>query len=221
MGWRGWSTLVAVGCATGGALYWQWQVAPLETAPPPAPRVEFGAGQRASVRYKRIRFVTPLARFHDELFAYLMLQHYRSAPPVAEGTVLMRYVGELDPPGYELLLAFSDDFVEATGAAAQLSARQGAPAALIALPAALGVNYLDQTRFFDSAYNLPVQRKMEELSDAELCALARRFVRFKSATDPRVRSGMEPAPRQLPRARSSPARGLAGTASASADRRAW
>jgi hypothetical protein len=54
--------------------------------------------------------------------------------------------------------------------------------------------YQDQTRLFVSAYTLPVRKKMEELSKAEARNLVRRFIRFKSTTDPRLRKRMEPAP---------------------------
>jgi hypothetical protein len=45
-----------------------------------------------------------------------------------------------------------------------------------------------------SAYNLPVKRKMEDLSKLELRNLLRRFIRFKSTTDPRVHRRIEPVP---------------------------
>jgi hypothetical protein len=57
--------------------------------------------------------------------------------------------------------------------------------------------YRNQTRLFVSAYNLPVRRKMEELSRTELRSLLRRFIRFKSTIDPRVRRRIEPIPKVL------------------------
>jgi hypothetical protein len=42
-----------------------------------------------------------------------------------------------------------------------------------------------------------VRRKLEDLSKAELRSLLRRFIRFKSTTDPRVRQRIEPVPAVL------------------------
>jgi len=50
-----------------------------------------------------------------------------------------------------------------------------------------------QNALFNSTYEWPVKRRMEELRPAELRMYLARFVRFKSMTDPRVRSGL-PAP---------------------------
>ena len=55
---------------------------------------------------------------------------------------------------------------------------------------------------------------MEELSRTELRALLRRFIRFKSTTDPRVRKQIEPVPTVLP---SGDAHQLAGDIIAVAD----
>ena len=197
MAMQTWIVCGAVVCLTGAAFYWRWQVTPLTAMPPSPPRVIVSACGDAAVRHDGVRFVTSIARFHDELFAYLMLQHYRSAPPIPEGTLHLVYKGNERQPEYEILIEFSDDFIGSTRAAAELSARQGNTFELVALPAETAANFQKQTRLFDSAYNLPVRRKMEELPPAELRALIRRFVRFKSATDPRIRSRLESMPSHL------------------------
>ena len=58
-----------------------------------------------------------------------------------------------------------------------------------------------QTQVFNTAYNLTTRRKIEDMSRAELVSYVRRFVRFKSAVDPRIRRKIEPIPRPLTKGR--------------------
>ena len=54
-----------------------------------------------------------------------------------------------------------------------------------------------QTQNFISAYNFPAYKKLEQLSHKDVVAYARRFIRFKSTTDPRIRRQIEPIPHAL------------------------
>jgi hypothetical protein len=54
-----------------------------------------------------------------------------------------------------------------------------------------------QTAVFDAAYNMPVKRKLEQLPRPAVAAYLRRFLRFKSNTDPRIRRKIEPVPEPL------------------------
>ena len=54
-----------------------------------------------------------------------------------------------------------------------------------------------ETDLFVSAYNLPVRQKLETLPREAVEKYLRRFIRFKSNTDPRIRRKMHPMPQPL------------------------
>lgn len=187
-----WLLLYAVG-VVGAPVYLRWQVEPMPRLwlTPPGP--ERGTDGRFSIRFPGQVFVTGVASFRDELFAYLMFQHYRLTLPRA-GEELLLHVGDR----YAVTLAMTNDWVGAVDRAAELSAAKGVPAfAWEAWTEECYEAMRDQTKLFVAAYNQPVQRKMEELPKAELQALLRRFLRFKSNTDPRIRRRIEPVPAPL------------------------
>ena len=180
--------------------YWKWRVAP-------APSNVEGP----IVRYSDAVFVTTVATFRDELFAYLMYQHYRSSAPFANDDLLLCYRAS----EYQVLLVLSGDYARSVSHIAALSAARRIETFDWQLMSNGSLDYYrKQTRIFISAYNLPVKKKMEELSRTELRALLRRFIRFKSTTDPRVRKQIEPVPTVLP---SGEAYQLAGDIIAIAD----
>jgi hypothetical protein len=152
-----------------------------------------------------------VATFRDELFAYLMYQHYRSSAPFANDDLLLCYRA----PEYQVLLVLSGDYARSVGRVAALGAARQIETFDWQLMSNGSLDYYrKQTRIFISAYNLPVKKKMEELSRTELRALLRRFIRFKSTTDPRVRKKIEPVPSVL---RSGDAHQLASDIIAIAD----
>jgi hypothetical protein len=186
----------AAACVIAAAmLYIRFQVLPLPRAalvPPPAVVQRSG---KALVRYPNAGFVTRVATFRDEVFAYLMYQHYRSSKPFATDELLLRYSTNNDSPEYHVLLVLTDDFAATVERVAQLHLSRSIEAfdwRLISQRSLRGLR--NQTKVFNSTYNLPVRRKMEDLSKAELRALLHRFIRFKSTTDPRVRKRIEPVP---------------------------
>lgn len=189
---------VAVGAAAGwGAYVWLWRLEEMEVRPWPVAGVTWDAEGRARVVREWVETVGSVAEFRDELFAYLMLQHYRSTEPLRSEKLWMRYEdGGREWPRYEVAVALGNEEVHAVERAAWLRERvAGFAVRVVAKDEAR--RYGDQTRLFDDAYNLPVQRRWEELPVGEKRALMRRFIRFKSTTDPRVRAGMEPLPRRL------------------------
>jgi hypothetical protein len=148
-----------------------------------------------AVRHSDAVFVTTVATFRDELFAYLMYQHYRTSAPFANEDLLLCYRA----PQYQVVLVLSGDYARSVRQVAALSAARRIEKFDWELMSNGSLDYYrKQTSIFISAYNLPVKKKMEELSQTELRALLRRFIRFKSTTDPRVRRQIEPVPAVLP-----------------------
>jgi hypothetical protein len=193
--------LLLAGAMGGGLVVaWKWRVEPMpEGRILPHPAL-LQAGSVASVPYASGAFVATVARFRDELFAYLMLQHYRVTEPLRHEQLFVTS-HTADTTGaaeYRILVLLSRDYAESVRRAAELAASNAIEELDWRLVSQGALRELeDQTRLFDSAYNLPVRRRMEDLSKAELRRLVGRFVRFKSTTDPRVRRGLEPAPKVL------------------------
>ena len=189
---------VVLGCAAGFWVHRKWQVEPLPWSIPVPPPVEFERSGETAVRYSGSVFITSVATFRDELFAYLMYRHYRSSSPFKGDDLLLYYRASEHAPEYQVVLVLSDDFVRAIARIAELNGARRIQTFDWQLIAESTLDYYrKQTRLFVSAYNLPVKRKMEELSRKELRALVRRFIRFKSTTDPRVRKRIEPVPTVL------------------------
>jgi hypothetical protein len=81
------------------------------------------------------------------------------------------------------------------------------PDSLHLVPASESFKQEQHTRLFVSAYSLPVRKRLEQLPEAAISRYLRRFIRFKSNTDRRIRLKLEPVPRQLS---SAEAQNLAG-----------
>jgi hypothetical protein len=63
-----------------------------------------------------------VASFRDELFAYLMYQHYRSSKPFASDELLLRYAGKEEAAEYQVLVVLTDDFAGSVSRVAELYA---------------------------------------------------------------------------------------------------
>jgi len=187
-----WLFLYAV-AVVGAPVYLRWQVDPMPRLwlTPPGP--EMGPGGRVSIQVPGHVFVTAVASFRDELFAYLMFQHYRLTLP-RPGEEVLLHVGDR----YAVTLAMSNDWVGAMDRTAELAASRSVPEFVWQEWTEQRYEAArSQTKLFVAAYNQPVQRRMEELPKGELQALLRRFLRFKSNTDPRIRRRIEPVPAPL------------------------
>ncbi|MEJ7608406.1 MAG: hypothetical protein WKF37_19590, partial [Bryobacteraceae bacterium] len=79
----------------------------------------------AAVRYSGGVFIATVATFRDELFAYLMYQHYRSSPVFRGDELLLCYTGPDDQPQYRVFLVLTGDFVGSVKRVAELQAAGG------------------------------------------------------------------------------------------------
>jgi hypothetical protein len=97
------------------------------------------------------------------------------------------YVIRLEPQN-DLLAALPYLFrLKAIGGISQVSYRWVIPEVML--------RYQAQSQVFDRAHNLSARRKLELLPRSELVVYLRRFIRFKAATDRRIRRRIETAPR--------------------------
>jgi hypothetical protein len=142
--------------------------------------------------------IAEVAWYDDEMFAYLMFSYLRNAVKLPNVEVLLTYQKSTPALVYKIQFHIGSNLLTAIPLLAQFQAN--------------GViddynwRYLDnrhlatlqyQTHVFQTAYNLAAGRKLENLSATELRTFLRRFIRFKSATDPRIRRDIEPVPYRL------------------------
>ncbi len=194
------AAVILIGAAVFSALpAYRWLFVP----PPPlasgaGPEIIVKPTGKTRIRYPSASFAAVTATFQDELFAYMMFQYYRFLPEYV-GADLVLYRMHDNPEGrYRILLMLANDQIEATAQAQRrFAAHQIEHMALMLVPSVDLDQYRKQTRIFVDAYNLPVERKMEDLTRAEIAVAMRRFIRFKSTTDLRVRRRLETAPSPL------------------------
>jgi hypothetical protein len=151
-------------------------------------------GARASVDGREL--IADVATLDDELFAYLMFGYLRGLAArdgyrvwltcEREGKALT-YIIRLKPQS-DLLSALPYLFrLQVMGGIDQVSYRWIVPAAVS--------RYEAQSEIFDRAYSMPARRRIESLPRSDLVAYLRRFIRFKAATDSRVRAKTDASPR--------------------------
>jgi hypothetical protein len=138
--------------------------------------------------------VAEIASFRDELFAYLMFTYLRGSPALEGTELLLSYTRDRGSILYRLQARLDGNLLTALPRLAAIRIA-GLPQRYewrtVTGPALTALRY--QSNVFVTAYNLPSHRKIESLKPAELEAYVRRFVRFKSITDPRIRHDLEPA----------------------------
>lgn len=153
---------------------------PLELPPAPAP----AAGV----------ILAEVARFDDEIFAYLMFNHLRARIGFRGVELLLTYENPRTDPHYAVTAVFPDDPVRAQEVLwYNVALREIAGFEWRLADQAAVELRRKQSAVFEAAYELPVKRGLDQLSRAEKEEILRRFVRFKSKTDPRIRLG-QPVP---------------------------
>jgi hypothetical protein len=183
--------------AAGWSLYRLWPRTLTVQPVTLTPVWEF-TGNRAIVTLPNRFLVATAARYQDEFLAFLIFSYLKGSPALKDSEVLLTYTRSAGGISYPIQLHLPNDLLPATALLYEAQAqglietddwRYVTPAALEHL------RY--QTKLFLTAYSLPARRKLEDLSRAQLVAYIRRFVRFKSLTDPRIRRGIPPLPHPL------------------------
>jgi hypothetical protein len=143
-------------------------------------------------------FTAPIASYRDELFAFLMFDYLRHNAAMGTLQILLTFDEKDTAAPYTLVMRGRNDLRASIADLAALRFPVSVPAQHWTLTPADRVKTLEQqTQIFISAYNMPVRRKLEDLPRRALETYVRRFIRFKSATDPRIRRNIEPVPEPL------------------------
>lgn len=143
-------------------------------------------------------FVTEIARYDNEFFAYLMFNYLHGQSPLKEFEHLLTYTIQDGAIVYRIQVVLPNDLLASLWKLSEASAT--------GLVSGTSWGYVngetlhrlrEESRVFQAAYKVTPLRKLEDLSRPQLVAYIRRFLRFKSLTDPRVRKGIEPVPQPL------------------------
>jgi hypothetical protein len=177
--------------------YWPepFQIAPYRPAP-----VSDAVGGQIAIRAPGRYLVAELARYQDELFAYLMFDYLRGQPLFRDSELLITYSRQAGSIAYPIVAVLRNDFLTSLPKLYD-SARSFpflTPEWFVIGEKAL-IETRSRTQTLVAAYRMPTYRKLEQLSRQEIIAYTGRFIRFKSSTDARVRRQIEPAPRVLSR----------------------
>ena len=161
----------------------------------PALAVENG---RIVIRVPGSHLVGELARYDDELFSYMMFDYLRTRPVFADTDVLLTYSLHDGIITYVLKVVLPNDLVTGLPKLYELTSQfPFLTADWVFIDGRMLHDQRSQTETFVRAYNFPAYRKLEQLSQKDVVAYAKRFIRFKSSTDPRIRRQIEPVPHAL------------------------
>ena len=198
LAWVGVTTLVGLVLGCWGT--WRLWPRTLECRPTTLLPVWERVGERQILTLPGRFLVAEIGSYDDELFAYLMFQYLRGARALKGAELLLTYRRAEGGLVYLIQVRLENDLI---GSLTLLAQAQKA-----GLIGDFESRYVDentlrtlqyQTQVFVTAYNLPTNRNLEQLSRPKLIAYVRRFVRFKSVVDPRIRRKLEPVPRPLTR----------------------
>jgi len=150
------------------------------------------------IRIPGSHLVGELAHYEDELFAYLMFDYLRSRPSLAHREFLLTHSLRDGRITYALEQVLLNDFISGPPQLYELASDfPFLTPNWVSVDDRVMQGHRAQTQNFVSAYNFPTYKKLEQLSQQNVVAYARRFIRFKSSTDPRIRRRIEPVPHAL------------------------
>jgi hypothetical protein len=195
--WIALSLLSAALCS--GFFYIYWPRA-LQIYPPSGlPVVDHNSGQTRIYFPDRV-LIADLAEFDDDLFAYLMFDHYRSVDLLQQTQLMLIPKERAGKPLYEIMIQLPNDLISGISLLTNLKVNQLTSALRYRwITRSVLLRHLHQTTLFLNAYKGPADIKLEQLHPLELQGYLRRFIRFKSLTDPRVRGKQETVPSPLSR----------------------
>jgi hypothetical protein len=189
--------VLALAAAAGlGCVHYYWP-RPLELPMPGIAQTIETSSDGVSVYVPDRVLVGELAQFDDGLFAFLMFDHLRGRPQLEGSAIMLTSKEEQGRPIYHILLRLPDNLISGITLLAQLKAERLASSVRFDwIVRSKFDSYLHETSVFFQAYNGPATEHLRTLHASELQSYLRRFIRFKSETDPRIAgtSGLIPSP---------------------------
>ena len=191
--------LVAGVALAAWAIYRYWPPRPPAVSHRGMPKPDIATG-RLVVRVPQSQVIGELARYDDELFAYMMFNYLRSQPAFDGINLILTYDFAGGTIVYSIRAVPPNDIIR--GCDQVYKSASGFPflsPVCLVLPDSVVVAEKLHTDTLVRAYNYPGYHKMEQLSHSDMIAYTRRFIRFKSNTDPRILRRIEPVPHPLTR----------------------
>lgn len=188
MRWAASFAAVAAAAVVGIGLWFVWprQIAIFNTSLALTPVVQEG---KTRVWAPGQNLIGSLGHYDDELYAFLMFDYVRSRKQFSGSEVLVDYKEIEGHPRYTLQLVCKNDLVTAVPRLFELARVAISPEPSWAFVRNERIERMRrQTALLAEAYAEPVAEHFEHLPPATRTQLVRRFLRFKSATDPRVRT---------------------------------
>ena len=142
--------------------------------------------------------VGDIAVLDDELFAFLMFDHFRSIRKLKGKILYLTSVERKVEPEYRVSLLLPDVLQEGVADLEELKGEQ-----LIdntgwrCVPRRVLACYERETAVFVNTWNAPSHIALDNINRRHLQTYLRRFIRFKSLTDPRIERSIEPIPSPL------------------------
>ena len=189
---------LAAGLALGAWFlhkYWPRRLTPPHDRGLPTTEVENG---RIVLRVPGSHLAGELVRYDDEMFAYMMFDYLRTPSVSGNADLLLTYSIHGGTIAYILKVVLPNDFI--TGIPRLYELARQFPFLTpdwVATDNRVLRDQRSQTETLVRAYSFPPYRKLEQLSQKDVADYARRFIRFKSSTDPRIRRQIEPVPHAL------------------------
>ncbi len=155
-------------------------------------------GDRDSLRMPGRFLVAEIAGYDDEFFAYLMFSYLRGTHMLKNREVLLTYSRAGTKLQYSIQIHLPNDLLSSLQLLWEAKTQHFIEEASWRYVTREKLDRLrSETHLFQTAYNLPARRNLENLTRRQLIELIRHFVRFKSVTDPRIRRRIEPIPHSL------------------------
>lgn len=184
------AAILVFGAGIAGLSYLYWPRHFQAASTPALLAVVFKNGSTQLVSTAGYTLVGVLGAYNDELYAFLMFDYLRSRPPLAGSEMLLHYEDRNGEPVYRIQAICPNDLLACIPWLDQLQHAGLAQEPSWASLTNGAVRMLrQQTALFVDAYSKPVGERFERLSAEQRVEYVRRFLRFKSSTDPRVRQG--------------------------------
>ncbi len=156
------------------------------------------SGPAPKVVPEGMAFVATVATFDEELYAYFNFDYLSTRSATRPAEALLTHRVEDGKSRFPLKLWISDGILAGIPLLESLERQNYIPGYEWEW-----VNWEQlqtwrrQSSVFTAAYSLPVRKRMEQLTAGQKQELVKRFVVFKSRTDPRIRKGLQPVPSPL------------------------
>jgi hypothetical protein len=179
----------------GAVLWLHYQLKPLQIVVRTVLPVSVERNGALEIHYPGRAILKEVARYDDELFAYYMFQHFSSATELREARTLLTHESRAEKGRYRVMARLPEDLPAAAALMTRFCAARLVDSMEWAMvPRAEAERFERQTRVFQAAYSLPVKQTLDRIPRSQLALYLRRFIVYRSRTDPRIRRRIEPAP---------------------------